>query len=122
MTNPTLKIMLVEDEVMWQEGIRALLSTRDNWHLVAIADEYEHALSAFSESNPDVVLLDWKIKGEQDGLAVGAALTDRGFPPERVILVSGSDPSLIPDNPYSYVPKHLIGNQLTDMIQRVTQS
>lgn len=122
MHDEPLKILLVEDEPLWQEGIRALVSTVPQGGSVEVADNFETALSLFEEISPDVVLLDWKIKGDKDGLAVGEALEAKGFPPGRMILVSGSHPSLIPENPYHFVPKPMIASQLTDMIERVTKN
>jgi DNA-binding NarL/FixJ family response regulator len=118
----SLRILLVEDEPLWQEGIKALISICDGWEVVAVADEYEAALQAFDATQPDVVLLDWKIRGDKDGLKVGESLVDKGFEPSRIILVTGSHPSLIPDLPYGYVPKQSIGAQLTDTIRSVTKS
>lgn len=117
-----VRILLVEDEPLWQEGIRALISTQTGWTLDGVADDYETAVQLFESVRPDVVLLDWNIKGEQDGLAVGQWLEEHEFSPDRIILVSGSHPSVIPKNPYAFVPKHQIGSLLTEMIQRVTKN
>ena len=118
----TLKILLVEDEPMWQEGIRALLESSGEANLSHVAEDYEGALVAYAQTMPDVVLLDWNIKGARDGLAVGQALTEQGFPPERIILVSGTDPSAVPANPYHFVPKQRIASSLLDTIRRVTEN
>lgn len=118
----TLKVLLVEDEPMWQEGIRALLEGSGHASLSEIADNYEAALSAFEADTPDLVLLDWNIKGSRDGLQVGHALVEQGFPAKRIILVSGTDPSAIPANPYHFVPKQQIASRLLDTILRVTEN
>ena len=119
---PPIRILLVEDETPWQEGIAALLSTDFRFRLIGIADHYEEALHLYNEQQPDVVLLDWKIKGAQDGLAVGNALLERGLPPERIILISGSSPSSIPTHPFLYIPKNQIGDELLTLLASVTIS
>jgi DNA-binding NarL/FixJ family response regulator len=121
MMAPSLKILLVEDEPLWQEGIKALLGIEPDWQVVSVCDNFDSALVSFEKDSPDLVLLDWKIKGDKDGLAVGTALTDKGFPAEKIILVTGSHPSVIPENDYHYVPKQSIGNELVNTIKNVTK-
>jgi DNA-binding NarL/FixJ family response regulator len=118
-----VRILLVEDEPMWQEGIRALLSTVPGLELVAVAEDYDQALQAFQSQKPNLVLLDWNLKGDRTGLDVGRALEEfHGFSASRIVLVSGNDPSVIPPHAYSAVPKHQIAIKLVDMIQRVTKN
>ena len=86
-----IRILLVEDEPLWQVGVQAC------WSPIplptgGVADDYEDALKAFDEQHPDAVLLDWKIKGDRDGLDVGTRLLDEGIPPERIILISDPSP------------------------------
>ena len=117
-----IRILLVEDEIAWQQAIEALVGTVEHWGVVGFADNFPDAMVSFEESKPDVVLLDWQIKGYQDGLAVGEAMVEHGFPVERIILVSGAEQAMIPQHPYGYVPKHLIASRLIPTIQRVTKS
>lgn len=116
----TVRILLVEDEPLWQQGIDILLSPDPRLELVAVAEDYEEALRSFQEQRPDVVLLDWKIRGSRDGLDVGNQLVSEGLPPERIILVSGSDPSSIPSHPFLFVPKHRLASELLPLIESVT--
>ena len=113
----TVRILLVEDEPLWQQGVDILLSSDPRFDLLEPAEDYETALARFAEIRPDIVLLDWKIKGEQDGLAVGEALLSQGIPPERIVLISGSDPSSIPAHPYLFVPKHRMASELLPLLQ-----
>ncbi len=113
------RVLLVEDEPLWQEGIRSLLSLEGNMELVGVADTFEAGLATYESMKPDVVLLDWKLAGERDGLELGEALARAGHAPERLILVSGSDRSLIPANPYGFVPKPRIASMLVPAIRDV---
>jgi DNA-binding NarL/FixJ family response regulator len=115
-----IPILLVEDDPQWQTAIQSLLEADTRFQLAATADCYETALTAFQQVQPKVVLLDWKIKGEQDGLAVGDSLQKAGIPPERIILISGSSPSSIPAHPFLYVPKTRLANELIPLIASVT--
>lgn len=118
--NTPIRILLVEDETPWQEGIAALLSSDFRFRLVGIADNFDEALEAYEEQHPDMVLLDWKIQGARDGLAVGNALLEKGLPAERIILISGSSPSSIPPHPFLYIPKLQIGDDLIPLLASVT--
>lgn len=114
-------ILLVEDEPNWQQGVEALLSTDSRFQLVGIADHYELATQLFQQVRPQVILLDWKIKGELDGLAVGDWLINQGVQPERIILISGSDYASIPKHPFLFVPKSRLSEELLPLLTSITK-
>ncbi|HEY9687063.1 MAG TPA: response regulator [Coleofasciculaceae cyanobacterium] len=115
-----VRILLVEDEPLWQLGIESLLETDPRFELAAVADHFEAAMQAFTEKLPEVVLLDWKLKGTRDGLELGAQLLNSGLPPERIILISGSEASSIPSHPFLFVPKSRIADELLPLLESVT--
>ncbi|MBY0404964.1 MAG: response regulator [Cyanobacteria bacterium] len=117
----SLKIMLVEDEPHWQEGIKAFLSLKPDWKLVSITDNFEAAVNAYQTHQPNIILLDWNIKGEKDGLDVAEELHLLGVPEDHMIIVSGSDPSVIPTNPYHYVPKQSVSTKLIATIEAIQE-
>jgi len=121
MTPPTaaLTVLIVEDEPLWQQGLVQLLATDKRFAVVGIADSYLKGLSAFVAHQPNVVLVDWKLIGEEDGLALAYALMMRGVPSSHIILVSGSDKSLIPDNPFTHVPKAKMAQHLLPALQHL---
>ena len=116
-----MKILLVEDEPLWQQGVKLLLRAHSDlgFELVGIVDNFDDALSLFDQESPDVVLLDWKLKGSRDGLEIAAALVAQGVSPERLVLVSGSEQSMIPPNPYHYVPKATIAESLIPTLKEI---
>jgi len=118
----TVKILLVEDDPVWQEGIESLLNSHSDFRLVETVDNYEAALDAFERLNPDCVLLDWKIKGERDGLCVGNTLLEKGFLPERIVLISGSPVSSIPKHAFWSVGKLQIASDLIPLLESVTKN
>jgi len=115
MTSDKIKVLLVEDEPMWQQGIRDLLSTEPRIELIAVVDNADDAEVFFAAEHPDVVLIDWKINGPRDGLQLAKAL-EAQLSCDRMILVTGSPPDQIPAHPYGYVPKPKIAMQLVDTI------
>jgi CheY-like chemotaxis protein len=120
--NKVVTILLVEDEPAWQDGIEALLSGHPPFQLVDKVDNYDAALEAFTRLEPDWVLLDWKIKGERDGLAVGAALVEKGFDPHRIVLISGSPVTSIPKHSFWSVGKAQIASELLPLLENVTKA
>jgi DNA-binding NarL/FixJ family response regulator len=118
--------MLVEDEPLWQYAIAGLLATTaqrtagEQYRLVATADNFDDALAAYEAQQPEFVLLDWRIRGLQDGLAVGHALLARGVAPHQIVLVSGSEQSLIPANPFGYVPKARLADELLTCLDEMS--
>lgn len=112
-------ILLVEDEPMWQQGIETLVSTDERFSLVGVTDHYEAAIESFQTLHPQIVLLDWKIHGQRDGLEVGDWLIKAGVPPEHIVLISGSNPSSIPQHPFLFVPKSRISSELLPLLESI---
>jgi DNA-binding NarL/FixJ family response regulator len=112
-----IRIILVEDEPMWQQGIAALLSMEEDLILLSTVDNAQDALIFCEAEQPDIVLLDWKIKGDVDGIALGHLLAQT-MPPHRLILVTGSPVDQIPDHPFGLVPKPQIASQLVERIRQ----
>lgn len=115
-----IRVLLVEDEPLWQEGIRALLQSDPRFRLVGVSEDFETAITTFQETHPQVILLDWKIRGEQDGLAVGNSLLQQGIPAEHIILISSSQASSIPQHPFLHVPKNRLSDELLPLLVSVT--
>lgn len=114
------RILLVEDDPAWQQGISDLLSSDARFELVGIADNYQDAMQLYRDKQPDAALLDWQIRGERDGMAVGQALLQAGLPSERMIVISGADPGSIPRHPFLYVPKSRVPEELLSLLITVT--
>ncbi len=111
----TIKVLLVEDELMWQQGIAALLGLESEIELVDVVDNADDAEVFFDAHQPDIILIDWKIRGMRDGLELAKALSEK-ISTERMILVTGSPPEQIPPHPYGYVPKPKIATDLVSQI------
>ncbi|MBX2860019.1 MAG: response regulator transcription factor [Vampirovibrio sp.] len=117
-----INILLVEDEPLWQQGIQALLQTHENLYLAGIAEDGDYALELFGTLKPDIVLMDWNLKAgksRMDGLDVAKAMTDQGYPTGRIILVTGSDPALLPAHTHVVVSKPKIASHLIEAIMNV---
>jgi len=72
----TPKILIVEDEPFIAENLQEMLSIfgYDN---TEIANSANQAIKAIKTSRPDLVLLDVKIKGDQDGIELGGIIQNQ---------------------------------------------
>lgn len=113
------RILMVEDEPRWQTAIEGLLSTLPDTELVGHTDTFDDAMTLYDTLKPDIVLLDFQIRGEKSGVDVGNALIARGHAPDRLILVSAANPAEIPTHTFHYVPKGRIGDLLLPQIQAI---
>ncbi len=71
------KILIVEDELLIALDIKNIL-TKEGYEVVFNVINYEQAIENINNYNPDLVLIDIKLKGEKDGIAVGQYL-DKKF-------------------------------------------
>lgn len=112
------KVLLLEDTPVWQDALTALVEASGDYKVVAVVDNYEDALVAFQQHQPDIVLLDFQILGQHTGAEVGYALILQGFPPERMLIVSSASPTEIGSHPFGYMAK----NQAhTDLALRLSE-
>ena len=58
-----LKLLLVDDQAMFREGLRTLLALQKDFEIVAEASDGASALAAAREARPDVVLMDLRMPG-----------------------------------------------------------
>ncbi len=79
---PELRVLVVDDEPLVREGIRALLEREVDVRMLGEARDGKEAVERIRELRPDLVLLDVQMPG-MDGLAVVAALE----PAERPAIV-----------------------------------
>ncbi len=79
-----IRVLLVDDHAVMREGTRLILEAADDIEVVAEADSGEDAVRLALEVQPDVVVLDIKLKGKG---GVHAAEQIKSELPETQILV-----------------------------------
>lgn len=89
MTDPTVRVMLVDDHTLVREGIRHVLTGTPGVEVVAEAGDGETALRLAAETRPDLVVLDLSLPGIS-GLEVTASLREL-LPDVKVLILSVHD-------------------------------
>src|SRR6267143_1679783 len=82
----TLRVALVDDHLLFREGLRAMLATAEDLEIVAEASNAQEALPAVRASQPEVVVRDVMLPGIS-GIGVARELL-RDDPNRRVLALS----------------------------------
>lgn len=85
----TIRILVVDDQPLFREGLATLLSTMDDFEVVATADDGAHALRLATQHQPEVVLMDLRMP-VLDGVAATRRLRVE-VPNARVVVLTTFD-------------------------------
>jgi DNA-binding NarL/FixJ family response regulator len=83
-TVPRIRVLIADDQALFREGLRTLLSTRPEVDVVGEAAHGLEALAMVAQLQPAVVLMDLQMP-EMDGIQATARMRDRH--PEIPVLV-----------------------------------
>lgn len=84
----SVSVLVVDDHPVVRSGLRAMLSTEDELHIIGEAGSGAEALDLVAELRPQVVLCDLRLGPGLDGVGVAAALREAGPP---VIILTTYD-------------------------------
>jgi two-component system response regulator LytT len=85
----TIKILIVEDELIIAEDIRMELENL-GYEVIGITTNYDEALDMFNLHHPDVLLIDILIAGEKDGIDLARTIRKQEDVP-LIFLTSHAD-------------------------------
>jgi len=76
MTNtiPHIRVLLIQEDHLLREGLRALLEREPEITVVAAIDSFRDAVSITAREKPDLLLIDVDRNGKEDGLEMLGAL------------------------------------------------
>ena len=122
MTGPT-SALVVDDEYLIAEGLRLQLEDL-GLSVCGIAATAKAAVALAEAHRPDIVLMDMRLSGEEDG--VDAALAIHEKVGSKVIFVTGSrEPSTMElinqDHPASVLFKPIFGRQLQRALENALE-
>src|SRR6476660_7484363 len=81
-----IRILIVDDHLLFRSGIAALLASQPEMHLVAEASNGREAIQQFRAHRPDITLMDLQMP-EMTGLDALIAIRDE-FPDARIIVLT----------------------------------
>lgn len=117
-----MRILLVDDHVLFREGISSLLSAQPDMTIVGSASNVEEAISKARELKPDIVLMDFTLPDGTGLEATEAILTDR---PDTMIVfltVHEDDERLfatIRSGVKGYLPKNISMSDLVSYLRGI---
>lgn len=87
--DPPLTILIVDDHFVFRAGLRAVLTLRKDFKVVAEAGDVPSALTAFREHRPAITLMDLRMPGGNGIKAVRAIRAE--FPEARLVMLTTFD-------------------------------
>ncbi|MEN9869190.1 MAG: hypothetical protein RLZZ171_173, partial [Cyanobacteriota bacterium] len=87
--NRQIRILIVDDQKMIREGLKALIKTESDLEIVGVAENGEHAINQVESLNPEVVLMDMEMPG-MDGIDATKIICQK-FPDVKVLVLSTFD-------------------------------
>ncbi len=94
MSEPVVRVLLVDDQTLVRQGIRSLLELAPDIAVVAEAEDGMTALAAVREHEPDVVLLDLRMP-RHDGIWALEAMAESGHDVPVLVLTTFDDDALV---------------------------
>ncbi len=88
---PPWRLLLVDDHALFREGLMSLLSYQDDFAVVGEAEDAESALDQARALEPDIVLMDIELPGE-DGVSATRRLK-LALPAVTVVMLTVHDDS-----------------------------
>ena len=94
--DPPIRVLIVDDQRLMRDGLRALLELQDGLEIVGEAGSGQDALAAVAATDPDVVLMDVRMP-QMSGVEATRALRERGDRPRILILTTFDDDQYVFD-------------------------
>ena len=119
-TKQSIKILVVEDENITAKALEYSLKDA-GYTVVDVVSSGEEAISRAASQQPDLVLMDIRLKGMIDGVSAAQRIQARLDIPV-VFLTAFSDPETLKrvmhSSPYGYVVKPFVEEELYDIIEQ----
>jgi DNA-binding NarL/FixJ family response regulator len=87
-SQPTIRVMLVEDNDVFRQALILLLELQEGIEVVGAVSEGNAAVAACAEHDPDVVVMDFRLPG-MDGVEATLALAE-ACPDVNVVCLTAS--------------------------------
>lgn len=84
-----IRILIVDDQKMIREGLKALIQTEPDLEVVGITDNGEDSIKQVEITQPDIVLMDMEMPG-MDGVSATKIICEK-FPNVKILVLSTFD-------------------------------
>jgi HlyD family secretion protein len=84
-----IRILIVDDQKMIREGLKALIKTEEDFEVVGTAEDGEDAIKQVESLQPNIVLMDMEMPG-LDGMSATQVICEQ-FPNIKVLVLSTYD-------------------------------
>lgn len=90
MPTPDIAVLLVDDQELVRSGLRRILRRKDGFNIVAECADGDEVPDAVTEHDPDVVVMDLRMK-RVDGIEATRRLSAAGSPPVLALTTFNDD-------------------------------
>lgn len=123
MSEPRIKLLVVEDHHIVRQGLVALLNTVSDMAVVADASDANAGIELFRKHQPDVTLMDLRLPGGLGGAEAVAKIRSE-FSNARIIVLTTFDGDediyrALQAGARGYLLKGMFGDELLDAIRAV---
>ena len=94
MSDPTVRVVLVDDQELVRSGLRLILRKRDGFEIVAECADGDEVPAALAAVTADVVVMDLRMK-RLDGIEATRRLRRAGAEPPVLVLTTFDDDELL---------------------------
>jgi DNA-binding NarL/FixJ family response regulator len=94
MTEPLIRVLVVDDQELIRTGLRGILRERYGFTIVGELDDGAHVAATVARRQPDVVIMDIRMPGT-DGITATRALTDDPGAPPVLVLTTFEDEEIL---------------------------
>ena len=117
-----IRVLIVDDQKMIREGLKALIKTENDIEIVGVAENGEHAVNQVEALSPEVVLMDMEMPG-MNGMDATKLICQK-FPDVKVLVLSTFDTqeyvaSSLNSGAMGYLLKGTPAKELTDAIRSI---